>query len=539
MNKNYLAFFGLVSLLPLLGSGCIPPGVSSSILSASTNIINTLTATTTPTTNTSTTSVSTTSTTIRKPAGIYVVFSLPPQPGTNFAAVLNNPAVSGITVKAQWDTLNPREPSSANAYDWSSLDGAFNAVNDWNTAHPNKPPKTIQILPFAGFYTPAWALAQIPGSCNSLFQNPPVTPSATCGQATFLNSEGQATPKLEPLPLPWDPTYQSLYKTFLEALNARYGDNPAFVSISVAGPTASSDEMILPHENLPSPLPAPYAGPALPANLAGQPQTPMWQTLIDSQASDPLHYQDPAYINSDQLIIDSWDNAIDTFASVFNDVTLVVTTGDQLPNFPEPHPSFAPPNNFFAQDCSNDSMDCAAETAIEYHFTQSTVGENNAKATQTSGLSANTAHFDMGNNGVKLLSADTYYSPRILGGEQFGTSFSRSPVSVGCPTSNVSACAGLTPEKALHNTLTNFFNGTPAGSLFGGTNGPAPLDYLQIYARDIMYVNNKTAAQPDLDLASKELLLMAANQLNDSNYPVQMAPPTRSPSGRKDGKKKT
>lgn len=46
--------------------------------------------------------------------------------------------------------------------------------------------------------------------------------------------------------MPWDPPYKSAWETFLRALASRYESNPAFVSVSVAGPTASSEEMMLP-----------------------------------------------------------------------------------------------------------------------------------------------------------------------------------------------------------------------------------------------------------------------------------------------------
>jgi hypothetical protein len=39
---------------------------------------------------------------------------------------LSNPAIAGLTLQVHWDTLNPNPPAAANAYDWSTVDDAFN-----------------------------------------------------------------------------------------------------------------------------------------------------------------------------------------------------------------------------------------------------------------------------------------------------------------------------------------------------------------------------------------------------------------------------
>ena len=70
-------------------------------------------------------------------------------------------------------------------------------------------------------------------------------PPKTCGKATFNGFvEGRADGPRE-LPLPWDLTYKSAWQTSLAVLAARYESKAAFVSIEVAGPTASSEEMMM------------------------------------------------------------------------------------------------------------------------------------------------------------------------------------------------------------------------------------------------------------------------------------------------------
>ena len=44
-----------------------------------------------------------------------------------------------------------------------------------------------------------------------------------------------------------------------------------------------------------------------------------------------------------------------------------------------------------------------------------------------------------------------------------------------------------TPEEAAYNVMTVFFYGTPAAKFYGGTRGPAPMQYLELDYVDIQY----------------------------------------------------
>jgi len=468
-----------------------------------------------------------------------------------------NPAISGLTLQVHWDTLNPNPPTAANAYDWSSVDDAFAQAAAWSGQNPAQTPKTIQLIVTPGFQTPQWVLDQIP-SCDGLFQSPSQTPPSTCGKATFVGySEGGDSTEL---PLPWDPLYKSSWKPFLTAQAARYGSNPAFVSIAVAGPTAASAEMLLPNNGNTPPQ----------TQFGGLMPTAMWRQLL------AFHYAGmAAYQNSDQAFIDEWNAAIDMYGQVFSGVTLVATTGNGLPDFST---NFTIPTAFSA-DCGTPNMDCAAETTILSHFVASTAGGANAKATQTSGMEASRGGIvDLGVAGVKRLSQSTAQltapSAQILGGAQFNTSFSNDPLGEGCtsafppnasdtpagcsipPTCTVQGCLpvacipqvclapGVTqanlasfttfskvpsqdlipPEQAEYNVLNVYFGGTAVASTFGGAQGTAPLNYLQIYSPDIQYAEAHAnapaqvvetggatvalSAQDLLNLASQKLLLI-------------------------------
>jgi uncharacterized protein (TIGR03437 family) len=507
---------------------------------------------------------------VRTPRGIYAVVSV--EDGINqeqkanpsvttaqldayfnslYQALLSNPAISGLTLQVHWDTLNPNAPTSAAPYFWNYVDDAFTQAAAWDAQNPAQTPKTIQLIVTPGFQSPQWMLNQIP-SCDGLFQTPAVTPLNTCGTATFEGYQegGDGTV----LPLPWNPVYKSAWQTFLTALAARYGPNPAFVSIAVDGPTAASAEMIVPNE----------ANSNNPQTQFGTPITPsnMW---IQLQA---FHYPgQAAYQKTNQAFIDEWNNAIDMFGQVFSGITLVATTGNGFPNFTGATVTIPPA---FAADCAvNPDLDCAAETTILAHFVQPTVGGANGKATQTSGMeAARVGNGNLGVPGVKQLSQSTAQlttpSAQILGGSQFNTTFSIATLAEGCISTfppngndtpvgctipstcttngcipvvcipqaclapgvtqssiagsktfaNVPAADLIPPEQAEYNVLSVYFDGTAVASSFNGTPGIAPLNYLQIYSPDIQYATANVNAPAQVVAGSVTVSITAQALLN-------------------------
>jgi uncharacterized protein (TIGR03437 family) len=430
------------------------------------------------------------------------------------------------------------------------VDDAFAQAAAWNTQNPTQAPKTLQIIVTPGFQSPQWILSQIP-SCDGLFQTPVVTPVSTCGTATFTGYQegGDGTV----LPLPWSPVYKSAWQTFLTALAARYGSNPAFVSIAVDGPTAASAEMIVPNDSN-SDNPQTTFGTAItPTN--------MWIQLL------AFHYAgQAAYLKTNQAFIDEWNNAIDMFGQLFSGITLVATTGDGLPNFTGATVTI--PAAFAAECAVNPDLDCAAETTILAHFVEPTVGGANAKATQTSGMEASRGNSaNLGIAGVKQLSQSTAQmtsaATQILGGSQFNTTFSIATLAEGCTStfppnakdtpagcsipstcttngcipvvcipqaclapgitqanlssyatvSKVPAMDLISPEQAAYNVLNVYFDGTAVASTFGGTTGTAPLNYLQIYSEDIQYATMNANAPAQVVEAGGAIVMMAAQDL--------------------------
>jgi uncharacterized protein (TIGR03437 family) len=441
-----------------------------------------------------------------------------------YQGLLSNPAVSGLALQLHWDTLNPNAPGAANTYYWNYLDDAFSQAAAWNAGNPASTPKTIQLIVTAGFQSPQWLLNQIP-SCDGLFQTPVITPPVTCGAVTFTGySEGGDGTML---PLPWNPVYKSAWQTFLTALAVRYGSNPLFVSIAVAGPTAASVEMLMPNDSN-SNNPQTQFGTAITP-------TQMWIQLLAFQYAGQAAYQ-----KTNQAFIDEWNKAIDLYGQIFSGITLVATPGNGFPNFAGT--SFTIPPGFTAECSVSPDLDCAAEATILAYFAQPTVGGANAKAMQTSGMTAARVNtVNMGISGVKDLSqgtaALTSASAQILGGSQFNTTFSNATLPEGCTSifppntgdtpagcvvpstcttngcipvtcipqaclapgvtaasisgygtlSNVPAQDLIAPEQAEYNVLNVYFGGTAVATSFNGTPGAAPLNYLQIYSDDIQY----------------------------------------------------
>jgi hypothetical protein len=477
-----------------------------------------------------------------------------PNPGPNgtiddaavikyLTTLLDNPAVSGLSPEITWCILNPGNPGpdpahpAKGAYQWKPLDDVFTAVDEWNSKHSDRVPKTIQLIILPGFNSPDWVFSDITahscglyqgmslciGSCDGLFKqslspfNPPPKPPQQCGYTSLFWKVESAPVEQIPLPLPWNPTYKSDWQGFLTALNDHIQGEPsseAFVSIEMAGPTASTTEMILPSAGDQKPALKDTGGfLVLPKAELGSGETTIpklevakaWNILIGSTSEYPL--------NSDQAIIDEWNTVIDGYGKIFSDVTLsLTTTTDALPTFPHfTDPGVLVPAPGFEADCAktdaSPAMACAAVTQVLAHFTDPLVGGNNAKATQENGMTAARDDADLGANAIRWLAWITSEDatqgpgnpppivgrlglpgdvPPVLGGLQFSHSFSSTKTkktgslkaddiqATGCPTYPKPLCKGpdgtkasFSPSEGLANVLSiSFFAGTKVAPSF-------------------------------------------------------------------------
>jgi hypothetical protein len=463
--------------------------------------------------------------------------------------LLDNPAVAGIAAAIDWSSislenpgLDPRHPV-VGAYQWNAVDDVFIAVDRWNGEHPKKTPKTIQLIMVPGFNSPGWLWTDIQNrgcganspscsaSCDPFFMSP--QPAGVdlshCGYTTIF-WRVEAEPQVQmPLPLPWNPVYKSDWRIFVETLHHRINEEPsswAFVSIEMAGPTASSTEMILPNDADQKPFENADGDLTLSTKIwpgvttiAGLDVATAWNMLMGRSEGAGVGFE-----NSDAIFVREWNDAIDMYGEMFSGITLsLTTTTDALPSFPlpvgAPNPTPAPG---FEADCDfpPHAMVCAAVTDVLEHFTDPLAGGDNAKATQENGMTASRDGMDLGTNGVKWLAATTgiaapgepvlpQYLRRVLGGLQFSTAFSvttfdkrlgDSDIQVeGCPTYPVLCTLPplLTPASALKNVLRlSFFPGTAIAPDYGKSAtvdygkweyNNAPMNFVQIYDTDFLY----------------------------------------------------
>ncbi len=86
-------------------------------------------------------------------------------------------------------------------------------------------------------------------------------------------------------------------------------------------------------------------------------------------------------------------------------------------------------------------------------------------------------------------------------------------------------------EQALYNVLNVFFDGTPAASSFGGTPGTAPMNYLQIYAEDILYATEHVNSPVQVVRTDGTSVMMTAQDLLDlaGQKLLEISEPRRSP----------
>ena len=464
---------------------------------------------------------------------------------TVYPGLLGNPDVSGITLYVDWSMLNPTGP---NTYDWTLVQDLLEQAA---TAK-----KTVQLVVQPGINSPTWLLGDPGGknngilkSCNYLFDPIYKLPPAgtECGKVTFSGfteggyskDNGIVTVTAQDLPMPWNSTYKNAWQTFLTALAAQVEGNPSLVSIAVAGPTAWSEEMSLPVTHNTHGI----------RQLGGYSPEQMWAELLKNHYTKSAYTDYTKYLNTDVAFIDEWEHAIDMYGKTFSGITLTLSTGDHLPNLGTA-PMIPTSPIDWASVCPSADVDCAAETTILSYFIQSTVGGPNAKAYQVDGMKGSGAIGNLGVPAVKMLSeiTDLYTSPsqRILGGAQIVTPFATEKAAKGTMDvgdSLTGGCPPVTPltpqcsaEQAEYNLLTWFFDGTSQGLSFptgtapmvggvavGGHSGTKPLNYLQIYGKDITYATtdhfgaqpvqmgtatNKMSAQDLLDMASRALALI-------------------------------
>jgi len=475
-----------------------------------------------------------------QPMGIYARYGAGCSPKTDECikneayALVSLAGIAGIDAALNWSDLNPgdgkyawTDPSVAN-----ELQDIFDGVDEWNRKNSTAPPKTVQLDINAGFRAPHWLFKKL-SSCDAMFGSgkegtasykkrhkpDPKLVQCDCGKVTFYESEDHGSPQYSPLPLPWNGTYTSAWAKFIDALAAQYGDNPDLVSVSIDGPTASSPEMILPNE------------------YNDSQDFYKWNPLMGLTLAK-------SYQNTDQIFIEEWENAIDLFSSAFSGLTLVLTTGSGLPNFPNSGVAVPPEFEPVCADPSTSAhhpngtlMDCVAESTIVAYLADVSHGGNNLKSVQEDGMGASGVYHsplgggNLGSWGIRwwalISQSDSAVLPnsggtqisRMMGGFQSGGLLTPNQTDTqdqGCSLP-LSQCPPLNDEQALYNFLASVFDGTSVGGVRGPGNygqycwigkndqrdcvdygpngtvsGGVPLNYLQLYWEDVAYYSQFT-----------------------------------------------
>ena len=192
---------------------------------------------------------------------------------------LTNPYVQGIALRTHWNRVEPHEHADANDFYWDYLDQGVALA----AAHGKKVSISVQ----AGVETPQWVYdAGAPVfMVTEQFGYSAITDGVTTAGSTTVISAGDTaawdadtseglqilggsipagativtvnsssnvtisapatqsatgvaitTAKIEPMPLPWDPIFQQKWGAFVQALAARYGNNPNVAYITMGGP---------------------------------------------------------------------------------------------------------------------------------------------------------------------------------------------------------------------------------------------------------------------------------------------------------------
>jgi hypothetical protein len=129
-------------------------------------------------------------------------------------AFLQHPHFAGVSVRTGWDNVEAVE----DRYDWSYVDSMLAEAR----AHG----KRIMLRVRPSWETPDWVY--------------------DAGAEPFWYHERNDGGRLQRMPVPWDPVYQSKWADFVAELGRRYGGNPDLVHVLITGASRSDCEMYLP-----------------------------------------------------------------------------------------------------------------------------------------------------------------------------------------------------------------------------------------------------------------------------------------------------
>jgi hypothetical protein len=144
------------------------------------------------------------------------VFSLSPAGVPCRDAILSNPSVDGISLRQNWNDLEPSE----GVYNWSFLDAEIERVAAAG--------KMVLLRINTQFAKPDWVTTAVKEAGGAFF--------------TF-DSDGVSTT----IPVFWDPTFLAKKKAMIAALGARFTKNSAVTIVWTSFANANSEDWSVPH----------------------------------------------------------------------------------------------------------------------------------------------------------------------------------------------------------------------------------------------------------------------------------------------------
>ena len=152
--------------------------------------------------------------TAQVPRGVFSMGQSGGRPSDN---VLNNPDVTGVTIRWDWASIEPDEGN----FFFDDLDNVIN-----NVVAPSGKKVLLRISTQAG--KPAWISQAVEQAGGDFL--------------TFLDNGVPTT-----IPVFWDPTYLAKKKAMIAALGEHYANNSSIAIVSASFANATSEDWNVPH----------------------------------------------------------------------------------------------------------------------------------------------------------------------------------------------------------------------------------------------------------------------------------------------------
>jgi len=151
------------------------------------------------------------------------IYAIAPRHAPFPGYVLPMPEVTGVSLREDWQHLEPNEQR----FDWAFLDKEIGRARGADKLF------TLRLYP--GVRTPEWVYAAGAERFRYTSINPGLGREKTYGETLSF-------------PVPWDPVAHAKWRALVTAVGRRYGQDRRLVMVHVMGPNAKAAEMFLPNQ---------------------------------------------------------------------------------------------------------------------------------------------------------------------------------------------------------------------------------------------------------------------------------------------------